>query len=1016
MGEYNPNAPYIIGNEWVPIRTTTYKPNAITEYGYSFKIDHSTAIVSGTYTTVFGQNSTEVAEMLHVYPEGTEDQTGPIHTLTIPVSAFAVTGTGGGFSALPNNPATDGLIFTGGNSLQIGLSFDITSYAQALNGKRILELGFDYLAQGAAVALAGAQVTIGKMGDRFNSPAYKLGLDGLATGATGIQYISASEANPFWQPNGLGPFGTPVQSRIYPWRLQELLNFNAGTVGNDRMIVMFNVNLPDPTFDLFVRYFNMRIWYCEERRILYGGDYLIRSGTSNDYSNGTPKFVQLRDTNLAIPTAVAAGRYTVTHSHTEIGENPGARPVPDMRALRELYQLPSQKGVTVGRTLTIDREFSATSPAVLPQITLHHASGIVTGCHVYGIQDAVPIYGATTAFQEIEDDPAGAVRQYPQARFYARRFGNTTAPLRFIDVATGTFSVGISVAEFDALPEIVDGWKEVTLRFTSPPTFATAAGDIDWRWDAVGETAGNQWQILGAGSISPTGTQAFGPASYYSPVGDTVTLTWQSPLVSGAGNDLLSDATAIFSTDPPAITGFALSTCSQQITGIGMSCGVPAGCIPTGIYGTQVSWTNSTTCDTFSRTVSSQWGTADTGQSWAVTGGAGSDYNVALGVGTHTITGTAVPHQGFITVNRDAQDVKCGPIIVPAVPTGAGIEAGILIRRNTTAGNWYSANLTISTAAITTLSLTRNISGTITSLGSMALPLAHTPGSQYYIRAQAVDSIIKVKAWTAADTEPGWMITVTDTGIPTGTQAGVRSILNTSNTNAPLTISFDNFQAVQADLADGRYEIQRFDSTDNAWSTVFDTSNICVTGFCDFEARTGVASIYRMRTRNVLDFSGPWVSGSATLPSPGIAGTSGTGMLIFTSNKQPLSNLAYVMQFDGKPVETFTFPEADTVSLLRMYGKDFFTAFRPLERGGDKFQRTLLVSAAAIALPSMAGFTNLRDLAWSDLPYVCVRDELGNRWYATVIVPSGGVTRHRTLYFAQIEVVQATNTPYPAIS
>jgi len=48
-----------------------------------------------------------------------------------------------------------------------------------------------------------------------------------------------------------------------------------------------------------------------------------------------------------------------------------------------------------------------------------------------------------------------------------------------------------------------------------------------------------------------------------------------------------------------------------------------------------------------------------------------------------------------------------------------------------------------------------------------------------------------------------------------------------------------------------------------------------------------------------------------------------------------------------------------------------------------------------------------------NVPYICVRDEDGNRWLATVLVPSGRVLRDRRLYMAPISVIEVTATPAP---
>ena len=109
--------------------------------------------------------------------------------------------------------------------------------------------------------------------------------------------------------------------------------------------------------------------------------------------------------------------------------------------------------------------------------------------------------------------------------------------------------------------------------------------------------------------------------------------------------------------------------------------------------------------------------------------------------------------------------------------------------------------------------------------------------------------------------------------------------------------------------------------------------------------------------------------------------------------------------------ESFAFPESQFVQLQAMYNRDYFTAFRPTERGGEQFSRTLLVQAAAIAPETLGDFTSLRDMAWADTSYICVRDEDGNRWFATILVPGGRVLRDRRLYMAPVEIIEVTDTP-----
>jgi hypothetical protein len=73
----------------------------------------------------------------------------------------------------------------------------------------------------------------------------------------------------------------------------------------------------------------------------------------------------------------------------------------------------------------------------------------------------------------------------------------------------------------------------------------------------------------------------------------------------------------------------------------------------------------------------------------------------------------------------------------------------------------------------------------------------------------------------------------------------------------------------------------------------------------------------------------------------------------------------------------------------------------------------MLIQRAAVTRARLANMTSLRDLAWDTLPYVCVRDELGNRWFANVLVPSGTVQNKRRIYLAQIKVTETTDTAVP---
>lgn len=219
----------------------------------------------------------------------------------------------------------------------------------------------------------------------------------------------------------------------------------------------------------------------------------------------------------------------------------------------------------------------------------------------------------------------------------------------------------------------------------------------------------------------------------------------------------------------------------------------------------------------------------------------------------------------------------------------------------------------------------------------------------------------------------------------------------------------------------GAYEVQRQDDTmaADAWETIALITTPAVAQMADYEARVGVESRYRIRMLHVTGIEGAWSADvAATIAAPGVTGVGvEASVLIFSSNHNPDGNAAHAMVWDRAAEEGFTFLEADQVELQRMYQRDYQVAFRPLERGGVQFARTLLVNALGIPPSTMdRGFTGLRDLAWDTTPYVCVRDELNNRWLSTLVLPSGTVRRVPNaghLELAQMTITEVTDMPAP---
>jgi len=333
--------------------------------------------------------------------------------------------------------------------------------------------------------------------------------------------------------------------------------------------------------------------------------------------------------------------------------------------------------------------------------------------------------------------------------------------------------------------------------------------------------------------------------------------------------------------------------------------------------------------------------------------------------------------------------------------------------------NYYMTEVAILDTGDIRLRLRKRQGGANTTLVSMSGVInAYTAGSIINLRTERSGNTIRVKIWMDGTEEPDWQISVVDTSFTAAGQVGLRGVSSAGTTVFSFEVNYHYFEVTDLQYlgsTEGFFEIQRMDTVDNEWQTIM-LSDLTVTMFNDFEARVGIESSYRIRSLNEYSFEGPWSDTVVeTIPAPGVEiGCDDGHLLILTTNERQSgsSNLAYSsVWMDEQVQEDFAFPEASFVQLQPMYGRDFFTAFRPSERGGEQFTRTILVQAAAIAPETLADFRQVRDLAWEDLSYVCVRDEDGNRWFATIGVPTGRVTNSRRLYMAPLQVAEVTAIP-----
>lgn len=598
----------------------------------------------------------------------------------------------------------------------------------------------------------------------------------------------------------------------------------------------------------------------------------------------------------------------------------------------------------------------------------------------------------------------------------------------------------ITPTEFDALDEILDGWKEVNCRFTSPAYMGGSTFPV-WRWTASGELRGSRWEVLGAAAYAasgiaqqmpinlqfgqvPAGQQLYS-STYGAPSnGAAVNEEWLpqlGPYVSGAATDQAADVSVIFAQDMPTVTGFTVSTASQAISGIGLSCGISPCGIPTHILYNQLRWglpvNTGLASDDFNRTVVNGFGTATRGGPYSLTATA-AEY--AVNGSSGVITPLVASVNTFATLANIGYDADMTVTASMSSATGA-IIAGTLVRahlvaRFTDVNNYYAAFIqTAQSTGVTIVALEKNVAGVGTILGTANITRTLDNGNKLNLRFQVQGPYLKVKAWSPYLEEPtGWQLEATDATLTSGVGVGVGGQSRSATGNS---IVLDDLIVGPPSFNFGYYELQRMDSI-TEWKTIMKSTSPATTGFKDFEARVGMSSSYRIRGVDVYSFAGPWSStASVSTISPGVSGSclSNAHIMIFTTNERQdgSSNLAYSNAWENEVEEPFSFAEAGFTQLQPMYDRNFFVAFRPTERGGDQFSRDILVQAAAIAPETLADFTSLRDMAWEDVSYICLRDEDSNRWYVNVNVPAGVARNRRRLYLASVQIVEVTDTPSP---
>jgi mannan endo-1,4-beta-mannosidase len=206
--------------------------------------------------------------------------------------------------------------------------------------------------------------------------------------------------------------------------------------------------------------------------------------------------------------------------------------------------------------------------------------------------------------------------------------------------------------------------------------------------------------------------------------------------------------------------------------------------------------------DAYSRTLSDSWGTADIGGSYTLDGTT-SKFKVNGAVGKMKTAANATNSAYLNSVS--AQDIKAKfSFSTNKLAEGGAQNVYLVARRN--GGNDYLVRVRILTDNTVYLQAFTEVNGTVTPLGSKVQVPNLTHLAQAFIRVHAQvlgtnPTTINVRAWPDGSPQPSnWQYTVSDStgGLQTAGAVGLRSYLNSSATNSPVSFSFDNLKVTAA--------------------------------------------------------------------------------------------------------------------------------------------------------------------------------------------------------------------------
>lgn len=391
--------------------------------------------------------------------------------------------------------------------------------------------------------------------------------------------------------------------------------------------------------------------------------------------------------------------------------------------------------------------------------------------------------------------------------------------------------------------------------------------------------------------------------------------------------------------------------------------------------------------DTFSRTLSNGFGTADRGGTWTPLSSS-SLFSAAGGTGNIRMqtpgSGPAISLTGM-----EQRDVAATiDVSLDKPPTGGGVYSTLFVRRS--GANDYRLKLrTLPEGSY--LLLARLTNGQEVILGSQYLPLSYQPGTEVRMSLSVEgegDSLLAGKAWLVGQPEPGWQVQVSDSTAANQVAGavGLQSYLSGSSTNAPVMASWDDLtvRSVGSTPPPNKAPVAGF-------TTVIDGMDLRVDGATSGDVDGAVASF-------AWDFgdgsSGTGITADHTYAAPGTYDVT----LTVTDNEGATGSLTRPVTIVGGQEPREIAADAFQRQVAQGFGTaDIGGAWTPQARSGsfsvaDNHGRITMTAGAGprIALESLQGLNTsmVMDIGLDKAPE-------GNGVYVTMLGRQDGAQDYR---------------------